>query len=141
MMKNAVYRRPFTLVEMLVVVTIIALIAGLVLPNVMGGLEKSKRDAAKAQIKVLDDAVLSYYLDMKEHPRTLNDLVKSPGSSAKWNGPYLKSAAIPKDPWGNEYHFDQPGQDGRGYDIYSYGKDGTSGGQKNNADIGSWYEE
>ena len=140
-MKNAVYRRPFTLVEMLVVVTIIALIAGLVLPNVMGSLEKSKRDAAKAQIKVLDDAVLSYYLDMKGHPRTLNDLVKSPGSSAKWNGPYLKSAAIPKDPWGNEYHFDQPGQDGRGYDIYSYGKDGTSGGQKNNADIGSWYEE
>jgi general secretion pathway protein G len=140
-MKNVVCRRSFTLVEMLVVVTIIALIAGLVLPNVMGGLEKSKRDTAKAQIKVLDDAVLSYYLDMKEHPRTLNDLVKSSGSSAKWNGPYLKSAAIPKDPWGNEYYFDHPGQDGRGYDIYSYGRDGASGGQKNDADIGSWYDE
>ena len=140
-MKNAVYRRFFTLVEMLVVVTIIALIAGLVLPNVMGGLEKSKRDAAKAQIKVLDDAVLTYYLDMKDHPGTLNDLVKNPGSSARWNGPYLKSGAIPKDPWGNEYHFDLPGQDGRNYDIYSYAKDGTSGGQKHDADIGSWYEE
>jgi general secretion pathway protein G len=134
-------RSMFTLVEILVVLAIIGLVAGLVLPNVIGHLQGANRKAAKAQIKIIDDSVITYYLDMKAYPSSLDDLVKNPGSSAKWGGPYMKDGVVPKDPWGNEYHFDIPGQENRNYDIYSYASDNSSGGTGADADVGSWYQE
>ena len=130
-------RSMFTLVEILVVLAIIGLAAGLVLPNVIGHLQGANRKAAKAQIKIIDDSVITYYLDMKAYPSSLDDLVKNPGSSAKWGGPYMKNGVVPKDPWGNEYQYLSPGTQGP-YDLYSYGADGKQGGSELNADIGNW---
>ena len=120
----------FTLVEMLVVITIIGLIMALVGPRVLGYLGESKVKTAKIQIESLSAALDLYYLDNSRYPSQnegLAALVQKPPSAAYWNGPYLKTAAVPADPWGHPYVYKMPG-DHAAYEIASYGAAGEAGG-------------
>jgi general secretion pathway protein G len=130
----------FTLVEMLVVITIIGLIMALVAPRVLNYLSESKVKAAKIQIESFGSALDLYYLDEGHYPASsdgLVALVQRPGNSTTWNGPYLKGGLVPTDPWGNAYVYRSPGQHGP-YDIVSFGADGHEGGTGVDGDITSW---
>jgi len=130
----------FTLVEILVVITIIGLIMGLVGPRVLNYLSESKAKAAKIQIDSFGSALDLFYLDAGRYPTSSEGLaaltVRPPGAAA-WNGPYLKGAAVPNDPWGHGYVYRAPGEHGA-YDIVSYGADGQEGGTGSAADVVSW---
>ena len=130
----------FTLIEILVVITIIALIMSLVGPRVLNYLAESKVKAAKIQIQSLGSALDLFNLDTGRYPSTgegLAALVQSPGTIPSWNGPYLKGGVVPNDPWGHPYVYRSPGEHGP-YDIMSYGSDGQEGGTGTAADITSW---
>jgi general secretion pathway protein G len=127
----------FTLVEMLVVITIIGLIMGLIGPRVLNYLSESKVKAAKIQLQSFAGALDLFYLDAGRFPSTaegLTALVKqTPGVSA-WNGPYLRGGNVPNDPWNHGYLYRSPGEHAP-YDIMSYGSDGQEGGSGVAADI------
>jgi len=132
--------RGFTLVEILVVITIIGLIMGLVGPRVLNYLTESKAKAAKIQIESFASALDLFFLDSGRYPsgsEGLTALVQRPGSISGWNGPYLKGGLVPTDPWGNPYIYRSPGQRGA-YDIVSFGADGQEGGTGTAGDITSW---
>ena len=144
-MKN---QKGFTLIEIMVVVIILGLLAGLVLPRILGQEEKAKIETAKVQIRSLEGALDAFKLDNGFYPATdqgLDALIKKPETGRipnKWReGGYLKPARIPKDPWGKEYVYLSPGSEGREYEIVSYGADNEPGGEGNNADIQSWKME
>ena len=127
----------FTLVEMLVVITIIGLIMGLIGPRVLNYLSESKVKAAKIQLQSFASALDLFYLDAGRFPSTsegLTALVRQTPGVAAWNGPYLKGGNVPKDPWNNGYLYRSPGEHGP-YDIISYGADGQEGGSGVAADI------
>ena len=126
----------FTLLELLVVVTIIGLLAAYVGPKYFSQLGKSEQGIAKAQIEAFSRALDSYRLDVGQYPTTeegLNALLTRPTNVAKWNGPYLQKA-VPPDPWGRSYLYRAPGAAGD-FDIISYGKDGQPGGTGDAADV------
>jgi len=134
------HTRGFTLVEILVVITIIGLIMALVGPRVINYLGEAKVKAAKIQIESFGSALDLFYLDAGRYPSSsegLAALAQRPGGATAWNGPYLKGAAVPKDPWGRPYIYRSPGEHGP-YDITSYGADGQEGGTGTAADIVSW---
>jgi len=129
--------RGFTLVEMLVVITIIGLIMGLIGPRVLNYLSESKTKAARIQLQSFSAALDLFYLDAGRYPSTsegLAALAQRPASLSAWNGPYLKGGAVPKDPWNTPYVYRAPGDHGP-YDILSYGADGQEGGSGTAADI------
>jgi len=131
--------RGFTLLELLVVMVIIGLLAGLVAPRYFAQVGKSQVKVAKAQIDSLEKALDQYRLDVGHYPSTeegLQALVAAPSSEANWAGPYLRKG-IPADPWGRPYVYTQPGTHGE-YDLLSYGKDGREGGTGEDADIVNW---
>ncbi|ARN82211.1 type II secretion system major pseudopilin GspG [Methylocystis bryophila] len=130
LIKRSGRRGGFTLVEMLVVLGILGLIVGLVGPRVLNYLSESKVKAAQIQMENLASAVDLYYLDNGRYPSTeegLGALVRRPPSAVAWNGPYLKTNGVPKDPWGHEYLYRTPGQT-TPYDIGSLGPEGREGG-------------
>jgi general secretion pathway protein G len=130
----------FTLVEMLVVITIIAMIMALVAPRVLHYLGESKIKAAKIQIQSFASALDLYYLDEGHYPSTsqgLTALVQRPDNSPVWNGPYLTSGAVPLDPWGHPYDYRSPGEHGA-FDIVSRGPDGEQAGANSASEITSW---
>jgi general secretion pathway protein G len=132
--------RGFTLVEMLVVITIIALIMALVGPRVLNYLTDAKIKTAKIQITSFENALDLYYLDANRYPSTsdgLRALMERPNGVGAWSGPYLKGNVVPNDPWGKPYIYRSPGEHGA-YDIISYGADGQEGGTGPEADITSW---
>jgi general secretion pathway protein G len=132
--------RGFTLVEILVVITIIGLIMGLVGPRVLNYLTESKAKAAKIQIESFASALDLFFLDAGRYPsgsEGLVALVQRPVSISGWNGPYLKGGLVPADPWGNPYIYRSPGQRGA-YDLVSFGADGQEGGTGTAGDITSW---
>lgn len=133
-------RHYFSLIEIMVVVVIIGLLTGIVGINVYGYIDRARSNRAKAEIHSLKNGIGTFYMDMGEFPRSLEDLVRNPGSN-KWDGPYLDPPRVPKDPWGEAYRYDVPGQAGRPFDLYSYGKDKAPGGTGADADITSWGEE
>ena len=127
----------FTLVEMLVVITIIGLIMGLIGPPVLNYLSESKVKAAKIQLQSFGSALDLFYLDAGRFPSTsegLTALVQRTPGVAAWNGPYLKGGNVPNDPWSNPYIYRSPGERGA-YEIMSYGSDGQEGGSGIAADI------
>jgi general secretion pathway protein G len=127
----------FTLVEMLVVIAIIGLIMGLVGPRVLNYLGDSKVKAAKLQIESFSSSLDLFYLDVGRYPtggEGLSALTQRPGNAAIWNGPYLKTGAVPTDPWGHVYLYRSPGERGP-YEIVSLGSDGQEGGTGTAADI------
>jgi len=131
-------RRGFTLVELLVVMAIIALLAALVGPKLFPKLGKGKQSAAKAQIELIGQALDQFRLDVGRYPTAqegLNALMVNPGATG-WEGPYLKKA-LPPDPWGKPYQYLCPGTHGE-YDLFSYGRDGTPGGEGEDKDVASW---
>lgn len=130
--------RGFTLVELLVVMVIVGLLVALVGPKVIPKLGKGKQSAAKAQIELLAQTLDHYRLDVGRYPSTqegLNALVANPGAD-NWEGPYLKKG-IPQDPWGKSYQYQSPCSHGE-YDIASYGRDGSPGGEGEDKDVTSW---
>src|SRR5262249_50853109 len=130
----------FTLVEILVVITIIGLIMALVGPRVLNYLSEAKGKTAKIQIASFSSALDLYFLDTGRYPTSsegLTALMQRPGNVPAWNGPYLKGNVVPTDPWGHPYIYRLPGQHGT-YDIISYGSDGQEGGTGAAADITTW---
>src|SRR5271163_1339755 len=129
-----------TLIEMLVVVTIIALFAALVAPRMMGQADKARRTQAHAQVNSFMTALGAYKLDTGTYPSTdmgLAALRVKPENVNQWAGPYLPQD-IPMDPWGHAYLYKYPGDHGDEPDLISLGADGAPGGEGNNADIVSW---
>jgi general secretion pathway protein G len=130
-------RAGFTLVEMLVVLTIIALILGLVGPRVLNYLGESRSKTAKLQIESFGSALDLFYLDTGRYPTTsegLTALVQRPTGTEVWNGPYVKGGKVPTDPWGNAYQY-RSSVENAPYEIVSYGSDGHEGGTGTAADI------
>ncbi len=131
--------RGFTLIEILIVVTILGLLIGLVGPKMFSKVGKSKQKVAKAQISMFETALDTYRLDIGKYPTSdlgLNALREKPADLKKWDGPYLPKE-IPLDPWGNEYVYQAPGEHGE-LDLISLGADGQPGGEKEDSDIVSW---
>ena len=122
------------------VLVILGLLAGLVGPRVMKYLGGAKTDSAKLQIEDMGAALDLYRLEVgsyQSQEQGLEALVAQPQGVAGWNGPYLKKNFVPKDPWGNEYAYQFPGEHGE-YDIGSYGADGQPGGEGESVDVASW---
>ena len=139
-MNNRKYSTGLTLIELMVVITIIALIGAVVGPQVMKQFEKAKSDTAKMQIEDFSAAMDMFYLENGRYPNSdegLNALIQAPAGMDRWNGPYLKKRKIPQDPWNRDYHYASPGEHGA-YDLYSYGRDNTEGGDGDDRDIVSW---
>lgn len=128
------------MLELLVVLGIIALLAGIVGPEVMKHMGASKTKAAKVQIEDLAATLDMYKLDVGRYPTTeqgLQALVEKPVDVKRWNGPYLRKNKIPLDPWQEAYHYTSPGEHGR-FDLYTFGADGQQGGEGEDQDIVSW---
>lgn len=119
----------FTLIELMVVMVIIGLLAATVVPKFFGRVDKARQQDAQAQIELLGQALDIYRLEKHKYPTSDEglDAIKS----------YLKKE-VPKDPWGNDYIYQSPGKEGRGYDLMSYGADNTEGGEEIDKDIVSW---
>ncbi|HET7602831.1 MAG TPA: type II secretion system major pseudopilin GspG [Gemmatimonadales bacterium] len=134
----------FTLLEMLVVITVIAILAAVVSPMVFRNVGDAKVSAARSQIEIFGLALDAYRLDNDYYPSTtqgLDALVRQPAGAPearRWRGPYLKRA-VPLDPWGRAYIYRSPGDTNRtSYDLLTFGRDGASGGEGEDADLTSW---
>jgi general secretion pathway protein G len=133
-------QRGFTLIELLVVLVILGLLAGLVGPQILRYLGSAKSDTAQLQIEELGAGLDLYHLEVGRYPGTdegLAALVEEPTGVNNWNGPYLKKKSVPSDPWGNDYIYVSPGENGI-YDLFSLGQDNMEGGENENEDIVSW---
>ncbi len=138
--RTSLRRRGFTLVELLVVLAILGLLVGLVGPQVMKTLGSSKTKTARIQIEDLSAALDIYRLEVGRYPTTsdgLQALVDNTAGVANWNGPYLKKSQVPKDPWGFDYQYRSPGQNGS-FDLWSLGADNREGGDGENQDVLGW---
>ena len=131
--------RGFTLVELLVVLVILGLLAGLVGPQVVKHVGASKSRTAYLQIEELGMALETYRLDMDVYPpaeRGLAALVQKPPGAEKWNGPYLRKPFVPKDPWGREYRYRYPGS--TDHSTLQPRLRDADGGEGENADVQNW---
>ncbi len=131
----------FTMIELVIVVIIIGLMAGLVTPAVMRRLDSSKQNTTLVQIEGFSGALDGFRLDVGRYPTTqegLQALREKPATNAKgWVEPYLRKE-IPLDSWGNKYVYKSPGAEGRKFEIISYGADGKEGGEGFDQDLVSW---
>ena len=131
----------FTLLELLIVLVIIGLLAGLVAPRLLGRVDQSKVTTAQAQVQLLRGALENLRLDLGRYPTAeegLAWLAKAPadaGLAAKWRGPYL-TQDLPLDPWDKPYQYSLPGANGQLFALYSLGADGQPGGEGDAKDIG-----
>ena len=137
-------QRGFTLIELMVVIVILGVLAGLIIPRIMGRPEEARRMKARVQIESIETALKLYKLDNGSYPSTeqgLQALIEAPtvGQLPRaWReGGYLEKGRVPKDPWENEYVYLSPGVHDD-FDISSYGADGEPGGEDNNKDINNW---
>jgi general secretion pathway protein G len=127
----------FTLVEMLLVVTIIGILAALVIPKIAGTGERARVTAAQADINGgIKSALGQYEVDNGFYPKGLQDLIVAPGNAKNWHGPYFDPPKLPIDPWGNPYVYYYPGKhNASSYDLLSDGPDGKEGTED---DVGNW---
>jgi general secretion pathway protein G len=134
-------RRGFTLIELLLVLVIISALAAVVVPRFTRRSEQARITAARADISNLEVALDAFEIDTGRFPTDgegLSALVEKPGDVREWYGPYIKRG-VPKDPWGNAYVYQHPGQHNTGgYDLYSFGPDGQEGGGD---DIVNWSQD
>lgn len=130
--------RGFTLLEILVVLVIIGLLAGLVAPRFFGQVGKSETQVARAQLDAFVKALDQYRLDTGRYPSAeqgLDALVNRPEGETRWAGPYLRKA-VPPDPWGRPYVYRSPGAKSD-FEVATLGKDGVAGGEGENSDLSS----
>jgi general secretion pathway protein G len=128
----------YTLVEILVVLTIISLLLGLVGPRVLSYLGESRVKTTRLQIESFSSALDLFYLDAGRYPTSsegLDALTQRPANVSVWNGPYLKGGRVPNDPWGNAYQYRVSAERTPPYEIMSLGSDGREGGTGTAADI------
>jgi general secretion pathway protein G len=138
-------KRGFTLIELMVVVVILGILAGLIIPKIMGRTDEARKLKARMQIEQLEQALKLYYLDNGEYPTTeqgLNALVEKPATEPvpkRWReGGYLEKGKIPHDPWDTPFVYVSPGVHSKDFDLASYGADHEEGGEGKYADIESW---
>lgn len=124
--------RGFTLIELLIVIVILGLLMSLVAPTMFSKVDSTKVKTARAQMQMMETALDTYRLDMGDYPKNLSELLVSDDSG--WDGPYMPKK-IPNDPWGNAYSYLSPSPDGSAYQLLSFGKDGTPGGEDNAKDV------
>lgn len=135
------HEKGFSLIELLIVMVILGLLAALVGPRMFGKVDKSKQKAAKTQIALFETSLDMYRLDIGKYPTTeqgLKALRSKPDDVENWEGPYIPKD-IPLDPWGHEYLYKSPGDNGD-YDIVCMGADGNIGGDGIDKDIVSWQD-
>lgn len=142
---KTINNRGFTLIELMVVIVILGILAGVIAPRLVGRTYDAQLGKAKADIVSLETALQLYRVDNGAYPTTeqgLMALVEAPASGTvpkNWRkGGYLQKGKVPKDPWGNEYIYLSPGVHNQDYDIVSYGADGAAEGEDENKDINSW---
>lgn len=146
-MENTTRRdRGFTLIEIMAVVLIIGLLSTLVGIAIFPQIDKSRVNTARAQIRMLDAALETYRMDNAKFPNSeqgLRALITAPTDAANYQeGGYLRERRVPKDPWGQPYQYESPGQhNSHSYDLWSFGADGTLGGEGVDADIGNWSDD
>ena len=134
----------FTLIEILVVLLILGILATYVGVKVFHHPEQARRTQARIQIEAFESALKTYRMHTGRFPTTeqgLESLISKPETGEipeNWQGPYLESTTVPKDPWGNDYAYRSPGDEERPYEIESYGNDGEDAGEGDDADIESW---
>ena len=138
----------FTLLEILVVVVILGILAGLIVPRIMSRPEEAKQVMARMQIASLESALKLFKLDNGFYPDTeqgLEALVIKPGAGRvplRWReGGYLEKGRVPKDPWGEEFIYLSPGIHNREFDIMSLGGDSEEGGTGPDGDITNWEQD
>lgn len=130
-------RAGFTLIEIMLVVVIIGILAGIVIPRLGGRTKDAQIQATKQSIDNFGTALKLYEMDIGDYPRQLQDLIVNPGLGERWKGPYLEKG-LPKDAWKNDYIYTLPGQrNPTGYDLKSLGPDGVESAD----DIGNWIDE
>lgn len=130
-------RRGFTLIELLVVIIILAILAAVIIPRVIGRTEDARIAKASSDVAAIDSMLDNYRLDVGNYPSAdhgLQALVTNTENSPKWNGPYAKNG-IPNDPWSHPYNYRIPPEHSTDYDVFSSGPDGQPG---TNDDIGNW---
>ena len=136
----------FTLIEIMAVVLIIGMLSGIVGFAVFQQVDKARVVTARAQIDRLESSLELYSMDNGRFPSSeqgLDALINKPSGAPEptnyQSGGYLKGGELPKDPWGFEFQYESPGTNNSGsFDLWSLGKDGTSGGDELDADIGNW---
>ncbi len=140
--------RGFSLIELMIVVVILGLLAGLLVPRIMDRPEEAKVTKARMDMRTIESALRFYRLDNGFYPTTeqgLEALVSRPESNPvprNWrSGGYLEASSVPRDPWGSEYIYRSPGDEGREYEIISLGADGKEGGSGFNREIRSWEDQ
>jgi general secretion pathway protein G len=133
----------FTFIETIVTISIILILSAAVGFSAVKYIERAQVAACRNQIETLRLALQSYYLDCGQYPNETQGLHAlwekpiQPPVPSRWEGPYL-DRQIPKDPWGNDYMYKNPGEKNLPFSIMSYGADGKAGGEGINADIHSW---
>lgn len=144
MSRNGLVMRPvqsgFSLIELMIVLVILGLIAGIVGPQAMKYLGRGNVQTAKVQIENISAALDMYRLEVGSYPSTsegLKALATAPSGVRGWNGPYLKKG-VPLDPWNNDYQYRRPGSNSQPYELFSFGADGAAGGEGENADLSIW---
>ena len=132
--ETRILRRAFTLVELMLVVTIIGILAALVIPKIVGRSEQARATAAHADISSIKTALDAFEVDNGFYPKSLQDLVTAPSNAKNWHGPYLEK--VPQDPWGNNYVYYFPGKHNpSAFDLLSIGPDAKEGTED---DVGNW---
>src|SRR3970040_38952 len=140
----SIHTRGFTLIELMVVIVILGILAGLIIPRIMGRPDEARSAKARLQIESLETALKLYKLDNSSYPSTeqgLRALVEAPavgGLAKSWRqGGYLEKGNVPKDPWDHDFVYVSPGAHGD-FDLSSLGWDGEPGGEGKNKDINNW---
>jgi general secretion pathway protein G len=131
------HHKGFTLIELIVVIALVAVLAAVVAPNLLGKAGEANRKSALVQLEKISNSVELYRLETGQYPEELIDLVEQPQGVERWNGPYVRKKSQLLDPWGNELVIKQPGEQGD-FDLISYGGDGRPGGEGDAADITNW---
>ncbi len=131
----------FTLIEMMVVIVILGVLALVLVVSFAGKDDKAKKAATRSIIEQVSNQIEEFKMDHGQYPQSLEELRRRPGfvSDDDWTGPYLKKK--PKDGWGREFHYESPGPDGYGFQIYSLGADDQPGGKGFDADLSNIQED
>jgi general secretion pathway protein G len=130
--KSKKKQQGFSLIELIIVITIMGLLVSLVAPQMFSKVSSTQRKTAAAQMQMFSTALDTYRLDLGRYPASLDELRAS--DKPRWDGPYLPKS-VPLDPWDNPYTYKNPGENSDPYGLASLGADGKPGGEEDNADI------